>query len=175
MQEAVEKAMPTLRCEQLEKETDKDIRDTIGAERIREDCVLAKFALLQWDELHDLALHVEASLGGEKVISKKTLTDALVQIKDGGSRRLVEYCRFRSDLQNYERFDASKNARWIVSEIEGFTGSGLPHPVKEEDGIRIVDAPVGPVGNVKVPGYIAERTGSGSAPGHIRLRKATTT
>ena len=175
--EAIEKAMPTLRCEQLEKEIDRDIRERIGAERIREECILAKFALLRWDELHDLALHLDASLGGEKIVSKRALAGALAQIKDGGSRRLVDYCRFRSDPQNYERFDASRNARWIISEVQGFTGSvaELPHPVKEEDGVRIVDAPVGPVGNVKVPGYIAERAGSGSAPGRIRLRKAPTT
>lgn len=176
-QEAVEKAMPTLRCEQLEKEIDRHIKERIGAERIREECLLAKFALLRWDELHDLALHLEASMGGEKIVSKMALAEALAQIKDGGSRRLVDCCRFRSDPQNYERFDASRNARWIVSELEGFTGSAaeLPQPVKEEDGVRVVDAPVGPVGNVKVSGYIAERAGSGSAPGHIRLRKAPST
>jgi len=171
--DAVEKAMPRKRCKNLEQETDKGKRDRIGAERLPKDCVLAKFALIRWDELHDLALHLEASMEGEKVVSKQALENGLARIKDGRSRSLVEYCRFRSDLEDYEHFDTSRNARWIVSDIEGFVGSAaeLPPPIHEEDGVRVVDAPVGPVGNVKVPGYIVEKTGSGSAPGHIRLRK----
>jgi SpoVK/Ycf46/Vps4 family AAA+-type ATPase len=169
--ENVDKAMPTDRCQALKEVPEKTDKDKIGAETLPQDRSLAKFALLRWDELHDLALQIETRLGQAKVISKQALESGLAQIKDRKSRPLVEYRRFTADVEDYERFDASRNARWIVSEIEGFAGTAanLPQPVTEADGVRVIDAPVGPVESLKVKGYVVEK--KQLPPGKIRLRQ----
>ena len=166
--ENIDMAMPA-RCKDLAKAATQKDRDEIGAERLPKDDTLSKFALLRWDELNELALYVEQGLGAESSISRDALVQALGRIKDSKSRPLEEYCRFVSDREDYERFDVSKNSLWRVTEIEGFADpkSQPPKPVRVIEGERFIDAPVGPIANVRVPGFTAERVG----PGKIRLKK----
>lgn len=166
-QATIERAIPP-RCEVLANATDKKTKDAVGAERLERKYLLSKFALLRYDELNELALQVQKILKNTKIISKGTLKTALGQIKDSKSRTLGEYCRFNSDREDYERFDVSKNARWIIEEIEGFADSApLPKSVGKKNGVLFTDAPVGPLSNVSVSGYRAERI----MPGKIRLNK----
>jgi hypothetical protein len=167
--EAVDGAMPIARCKEFAESDDKH-RRVIGAERLQEENVLAKFALLRWDELDELAAYLAEGLSTERAISKQALEKALTRIKDGKSRSLREYCRFRSDPDDYERFDTSRTARWLVSEIvdSTFTSAELPTPVAELDGVRAIDAPVGPAERLRVPGFVVERSGHGQ----VRLRRA---
>jgi hypothetical protein len=172
--EIIEAAMPRERCKRTERIADKEKRNAIRAGVPPSSSVLAKFALLRWDELDELALHAHAVLGEKKVLTRAALVAALSLIKDGKSRSLGEYCRFTSDPKDYERFDISKNGRWIVDGIEGFTGGKPPHPVEDVGGVLVIHAPVGPVERVRVSGYAVERIYKEKdqlVPGRIRLRR----
>ncbi len=128
---SVDEAMPTKRCTQFAKFNDEH-KKVIGGEQLLEENVLAKFALLRFDELDELAAYLGEKPPKAKTISKEALGKALARIKDRKSRSLREYCRFRSDPDDYERFDTSRTARWLVSEIPGFTGTAadLPKPIR---------------------------------------------
>ncbi len=165
--EAIERAMPTERCKALATANQEE-RDAIREERLPKKNTLQSLRYFDGTNFR-LALHVEQSSTKAKIIAKKALENGLGKIKDGKSRGLLQYCRFKSDPDDYERFDTSRTARWVVSEIAEFTGTAadLPKPITEVDGVRVIDAPVGPVERVKVPGYLVER----SAHGKVRLSK----
>ncbi len=167
----VDKAMPSEECAAAEGETEKEKRRALKAKSLPDKNALAKFALLRWDELNELALRVAPILGGT-TLTKEALEKALQGVNDGKSRSLGEYCRFSSDPKNYERFDASRNAVWIVTEIEGVDDDKLPGPVRKgSNGRHFVDVPVGQA--VNVPGYRAESVyvEGKPIPGSIRLKK----
>jgi hypothetical protein len=174
--ESIEAAMPMECCKAAEKAPDRAKRDLIRAQALPSKCTLSKFALLRWDELDELALHVWAVMGKKKVLTRRVLEEALARIKDDKTRSVGEYCRFRSNQQDYEHFDTSRNGRWIVKEIVGAgKHTKLPGPVKEQKGVRYIDVPVGrSVDNVRMADYIVERIPHEGklAPGQVRLRKS---
>ncbi len=164
--------MAAIPCKSLHRAKTKEERDRIKGRPLPERYVLAKFAMLRWDELDELALHVRNVLETSRVITPSVLKQALLKINDSKSRSLGEYCRFQSDPRDYERSDASRQAVWIVEEIEGFTGgnSEPPKPVYKIGESYAINAPVGPIWNVRVVGFRVEPANSPEA-GRIRLKK----
>jgi hypothetical protein len=164
--------MSALSCKSIEKAKTKDDKDKVKSKAIPEKHVLAKLAMLRWDELNELALHLKTALADANVITKDVLKTALLEINDSKSRGLGEYCRFRLDPV-YERFDASRKAVWVIKGIEGLAaGTEAPRPVETVNGSLIVRATVGPMSNVEVPGFGVEAASEKGEAGRIRLRKS---
>jgi hypothetical protein len=141
-------AFPKSSCKKVEKILDKDARKEAKAALPPPANALSKFALLRFDELDGLALQLSEVLGDSKTITVDVLKKSLNRLRDGKARSLGEYCRFISDPDGYERFDASKNASWIVTDIEGIDLKSkelpaLPTPVKWVGETALVDAAVG--------------------------------
>jgi SpoVK/Ycf46/Vps4 family AAA+-type ATPase len=164
-QSAIDGAMPNKQCndaaEKARTRSDNDgLKKELQSLGLPPESALAKFALLRWDEIDELAFQIANLENKDKItLTKDNLAKALGNIADGSSRSMVDYCRFRMEQQTYERFDRSRKARWIVQEIEGVAGVGakLPEPVVEEDGAWFIDTTVGPADQVKVKDYSVER------------------
>jgi ATPase family protein associated with various cellular activities (AAA) len=176
----VEAAMPMTRCEAAEKARKREDRERIRAGVLPNSSALAKLALLRWDELNELALHLASELDGRgantgkgvRTITQAALKNALLQIRDSKSRSLNEYCRFVRDPLQYERFDASRTASWVVNDGEGINKNApFPSSVRKINGRYIVYAPVGPITNLKIPGFTVGKmsTSGGSNPGEVTL------
>jgi len=172
-QESIEAAMPADLCKSAEGVRTKQEREQVKGQALPGDRALAKFALLRWDELNELALHLKNGLAEKKVITEDALKAALLNINDTKSRSLGAYCRFISDKGDYERFDASRKAVWVITEIEGRkAGAPLPAPVETVNGLLVVRATVGPMTNVEIPGFRVEAADEKGEAGRIKLRKS---
>lgn len=168
----IDAEMAALPCKSLEDTKSEEERNRRKRTPIPKAHALAKFAMLRWDELNELALQLRNLLGVSPVITPTILSEALQRINDAKIRGLGEYCRFQSDPKNYERFDASRNAVWIVADIEGYTpGSKLPNSVFKRGEQHAVIAPVGSYTDLKVPGFAIERVEPEIEAGRIRLKK----
>ena len=174
-------ALPKASCDKAEKIKDGDKRKEAKAAPPPLSSAMSKFALIRWDELDGVALQLSRRLGDYSTITAKILSESLRLLKDGKNRGLGEYCRFLSDPDGYERFDASKNASWVVTDIEGrgLKLEELPAPLKRVgDGTVIVEAAIGNYRNVNVIGFASEPAQSNDAKpllGAIRLRKLQAT
>lgn len=168
----VSDVMRSVSCESTNTATRKKAGETIKNQMLPPKLVLAKFAMLRWDELDELALHLRSYLRTARTITEGILKKALSDIRDTRSRGLGEYCRFQSDPRDYERFDASRKAVWIVEKIDGFVGGDAapPEPVYKTAGSYVVEAPVGTFTNIKVPGYTVELSNVESESGRVRLK-----
>jgi len=98
----VETAKPDTLFAPISKEPDKGKRDILKAESIKAPHVLFKFALLRFDELGELALHLRSKLGRRSVVTKKVVEENLCEMKDASWRNLGEYDRYLCD-PGYER------------------------------------------------------------------------
>jgi hypothetical protein len=181
-QSAINAAMPEKECNEAAEKSDGNsdsnaVKKKLQSLRLPPDSALAKFALLRWDELDELAFQIATLENKDKItLTKDNLAKALGNIADGSSRSMVDYCRFRVEQQNYERFDRSRKARWIVREIDGVAaGSGVkpPEPVVDESGKWFIDTTVGPFDQVNVKDYTVERAyvEGKDLPGVLRLKK----
>ena len=134
-----------------------ELTDADGARVLPQDNALSKFALVRWDELDEVASNLRNRLHDATVITADVLKESLLDISDGKSRSLGEYCRFVSDPLNYERFDSSRSALWFVTEIEKIGKDGkLPPPVENAGEHNVVKAPIGSVDKIQVSGYTPE-------------------
>jgi hypothetical protein len=175
-QEAIRAAFPEAGCVKAEKISNEGARKKAKAAPPPPSNVMSKFALIRFDELDGLALQLSDLLGDSKTITADILSKSLKGLKDGKSRSLEEYCRFISDPDGYERFDASKNASWIVTDIEGIDlkNDELPAPVKKIGDSVVVEAPIGDYGHIQVNGFALNPVhldGDKVLLGAIRLRK----
>jgi hypothetical protein len=180
-QSAIDAAMPLKPCsdaaEKVRNSSENDaLKKELQSMRLPPESTLAKFALLRWDELNELAFQIASLESKDKVVlTKENLAQALGNIADGSSRSMVDYCGFRMEQRTYERFDRSRKARWIVREIDGIAGGGAkpPEAVLENDGAWFIDATVGPADQIKVKGYSVERAyvERQVLPGVVRLKK----
>jgi hypothetical protein len=95
---------------------------------------------------------------------------ALDRVRDSKSRTLGEYYRFISD-PHYERYDASKIATWVVTEIQDFDDKkdALPPPILRGSKNKILRAHIDSEDRVDIQGYELEKLSEGK----IRLRKTT--
>lgn len=171
--DVIDQAMPMNECSAIEKETNKENRKALKEAPLPKANALAKLALFRWDELSKLAVHLAPIVSGSS-LGKDTLEEALQQMNDGKSRSIGEYCRFASDPMSYERFDASRDAVWIITDIEGIDDLGdksvLP-VTKGSDGNYRINIPLGE--RASVVGYQVEPVNIDGkpVPGNIRLRK----
>jgi ATPase family associated with various cellular activities (AAA) len=171
----IDAAMPRKECTEANRSEQKAKRDYAKAKPLPETNVLMKFALVRWDELNDIALHLSVLCSNNERITPEVLAKALRKVRDSKSRSLGEYCRFESDPREYEWFDSSRNASWIVtngSDID-LAGGPLPKGLKQLKDL-VAHAPIGDLSNLKVRGYEVEEE---QAPrdeklsGTIRLKK----
>ena len=165
--EDIDKAKPTALCAPISKEAHKGKRDILKAKPINGPNILFKFALLRFDELGELALHLRPKLGKKSAVTKKMLEDSLHEMKDGSWRNLGEYDRYLSDPA-YERRDFTKNSSWIVTN-PGDLGTRPPRAVLERggDGKKILVGPANDLTELQVSGFALESAG----PGRVRMIK----
>ena len=168
-------ALPISSCEDAEEVPKEDQRKEAKTS-IPPSSNISKFALIRFDELDGVALHLSDVLGKLKTITVDVLSESLRRLRDGKARGPEEYRRFISDPDGYEQFDASKNASWIVTDIEGIDlkNAELPSPVKRSGAIAVVEAAIGDYRNIKVVGFVPDPVNlDGDKPllGAIRLRK----
>ena len=170
-------ALPKSTCEEVERIPDRDARKEAKAGPLPPSSNISKLALIRFDELDGVTLQLSEVLGDSKTITAEILSDSLGRLKDGKARGLGEYCRFISEQEGYERFDASKRALWIVTDIEGIDlkKEELPVPVKKMgESLAVVEAAIGGYENVKIAGFTSEPVQSDGGKlllGAIRLTK----
>lgn len=175
-EKAIYAAFPKASCDDAEKGSSGEARKEAKAAPLPPSSTISKFALIRFDELDGVALQLSELLGDSKTITADVLSESLRRLRDGKARGLGEYCRFISDPDGYERFDASKSASWIVTEIEGLDldHDQLPAPVKWSGQNMVVEAAIGGHRNVKVAGFASEAAQPDKSKpllGAIRLRK----
>lgn len=124
---------------------------------------LAKFILMRYDELDELAEILHGMLGKETHIDQKLLSKALQQIGDGLWRTQREYYEYRR-APEYRRRDFSKQSIWI---IEGLSDSQLADKVPKIAGLRVLDTPKATAAEIQFDGYATDNLGNGT----IQLRK----
>lgn len=77
-------------------------------QKLKRKLALAKFALLRWDELHELAFHLseilKAQAASDKVVTTDILREALMRISDSEWRKNKSYLDFLRDMRS-ERKD----------------------------------------------------------------------
>jgi hypothetical protein len=169
--------MPVADCTAAASHQSKADRDAAQAKPLPVKNALIKLALMRWDELDELALYLSRMLS-TAVVGEDELRNALLQMVDGKFRSLGEYCRFESDPRNYERFDSSRSALWIVTRIDGLEGNQetLPKPVVRRGELKVVEAAIGSIENVRVDGFevVDSPYSEQKLLGAVALRKTNT-
>jgi hypothetical protein len=97
-----------------------DVTEVERVGELREEEQLAKFVLLRWDQLNELAFRLNVLAPGnrrELKVGKKLLSDALKQIGDRNLNFRDPYVEFVSDLK-YPRRDYDKYQVWSVAGID---------------------------------------------------------
>lgn len=83
---------------------------------------LAKFVLLRWDELAELAVHLNEHVADGETIDKLKLSEALKNVRDGRWRTQREYFEYWQG-PSYERRDFGKTRTWDVRAKEPLRGN----------------------------------------------------
>ncbi len=96
------------------------------------ECVLAKFLLLRYDQLHELAALIASLRRGKSDgrVPRKLMEEALTQVADPFLSTCGPYRHF-FESANYERHDFSKIALW---EVEGIYPAGVKHRIVTRNG-----------------------------------------
>jgi hypothetical protein len=130
-----------------------------------EEGQLAKFVLLRWDQLDELAYQLAPSTppAGTFEVDARSLANALKLIKDRRLSRLQTYLDYLDDLE-YARRDFQRKP---VFEVRNFTGevASLPEVLKQTNGRLWLTCPSGECPHA-LPGFKVVRTG---APGEVVL------
>jgi Cdc6-like AAA superfamily ATPase len=158
-QALIEKKLPRAADCQSAQNAKREIRKAKLAAPPPQDNLLSKFALVRWDELNEIALRLVGLVQKDGRITPQLLEKSLEQMKDGKVRGLGEYCRFISDPDSYERFDASRMGLWRVLEVEGLDLSKTdppPRPFQSLGGQLFAKAPIGSPQNIYFNGYTPE-------------------
>ena len=154
-QEAIDAALPTELIDKIDQVQKKEEQDWLKARSLADNFTLAKFALLRWDELAELASRLAPRLNDTALITLAALEGALRLVRDSKSRTLGEYYRFATDFK-YERYDVSKIACWQV-EIEGFDSKNSPPAPVEACGKHyVVRVQIGSSPNLVIAGYTVQ-------------------
>src|ERR1700722_14059526 len=143
-----------------------DVKDGTDLSKLPLDSahMLAKFALLRWDELAELAIRIDEVAKGRHEIDSKLLSTALERLRDGRWRTLREYADYQRD-QDYERQDCNKLHVWIV---DGLRPRELSKLVGTVNGVRSLETPVADASQVQIKGYHV--TGLGNGKLHLEKR-----
>jgi hypothetical protein len=138
-------------------------KQNLERERLEQSNMLAKFALLRWDELPELATRLGEVVATDGVIGKKQMAAALSELRDGSWRTLRDYFDY-SVGPSYERRDFGKLNTWI---IEGLTNRNLPPPVRRVGALDVLSAATSDPMQIKIDGYKV----SSQKDGRLRLTK----
>lgn len=127
---------------------------------------LAKFVLLRWDQLSELAQHLAsaASVKPLSVVDAKRLSDALARIADQRLSKLQTYRDYLRDLQ-YSRRDCRGSLVFSVKDLPG--GARPPGAVTRTRSGNWLVCGSGELPE-RIPGYKLVRT---DCPGEVRLRR----
>lgn len=125
------------------------------AEReLSDDMTLAKFALIRWDELDELAYRLSntfpASSSKKFVVSKEVLRTALKSIRDSQWRKNKSYADYARD-ENSERRDYQMAKVW---EVNSDTPGELRIPgISSSNGRKWLARTVDSLEDIRIPGY----------------------
>jgi len=118
--------------------------------------ILAKFALLRWDELAELAMRLTEVTRKSKV-DKNTFSIALSKLRDGRWRTNREYVNYLRD-QEYERRDCSMSNVWMV---EGIDGNELSGRIRATPAGRAYTTALTDASKIRFAGYVVQPLGNG--------------
>lgn len=109
-----------------------DKRDSKNPTSLPTECVLAKFLLLRYDQLHEVAALIAALRRGtsDERLPRKLMEGALTQVADAFLSTCVPYRHF-FESASYKRHDFSKMALW---EIEGVPLAGMKDRIVTRNG-----------------------------------------
>ena len=149
--EAIEGALPAGAFKEIDETPDKERQEWLKAKPLTGDAVLAKFALLRFDELAELASDLATKVKTGATIGLGELRESLDLVKDKKSRTVGECYRFANDFK-YERYDVSKVGAWRV---EGYVSQAgpLPPPIEQCGKHLVVNVKVGALPPTAIPGY----------------------
>lgn len=123
--------------------------------------LLAKFALLRFDELGELAINLTKGARRGEAITKDVLTEALSLIKDDRRRGVDEYLTYLRE-PSFERLDVTKEHIW---RIKGMPTSLLSCYIKERGGRPALVARVKSLADIEIP----EHTITKLSHGRVRI------
>jgi hypothetical protein len=113
---------------------------------------LAKFALLRYDELNELACRIASILKGQSAaqreISLDVLREALMQVADSEWRKNKSYADFLRDTHS-ERRDYQMLNVW---EVTGSNDISIPD-VDKANGLRWLARPEDSPTEIEIPGF----------------------
>jgi hypothetical protein len=105
--------------------------DEQAEERLPVECMLAKFLLMRWDQLHELAARIrKASTGTEIVLNRRILETALGQLSDQTLTKKKPYLEYLAG-QVFEMHDFGKVSVW---EIQGSVPAQHRQTFEEKSG-----------------------------------------
>jgi hypothetical protein len=130
-------------------------------QNVDQKLALAKFALLRWDELDELAFRLAETLGSPaselKTISADILRTALTRVADSEWRKNKSYIDFIRDTES-ERRDYQMLNIWRVNDS---SEAPFPEGVEEANGSKWLSKTADSLKDIKILGYELRSTGSG--------------
>jgi hypothetical protein len=135
-----------------------------GLPKLPDKCVLAKFVLMRWDQIEELAFHLKPKiLGVSGIIDARQFEKALAQIKDLRLGQLQPYFDYLTNVQ-YARRDFQRKPVYSVQNWP--QGTDMPSGVIRTDSGVWLQCASGMCPD-EVPGYGVERTSAGT----VRLNR----
>jgi hypothetical protein len=142
--------------------------ETKSEELLPKENLLAKFFLLRFDQLNELAFHLSSPKSSSSEVTGEELAYALEKIRDRNLAVRRPYIEFMSDV-NYPRRDYDKYQVWSV---EQYDPQVVRPPFDSNDGqvwLKLKREQEPPTETPELPGYVI----TGSGPGAIKcLRKS---
>ena len=95
--------------------------------------ILAKFLLVRWDQLPELAMHLRDQMGSSKIVEIKHLRDALARLQDRRLGVIGTYADYFAGLQSIRR-DFGAQCVW---RLEGWDEESAKEWAKGDSGLRV--------------------------------------
>ena len=143
--------------------THEEALDRYREERLDPKLALAKFALLRWDELKELAFRLAARVSNGDIISIEILRQALNEVADLEWRKNKSYLDFIRDI-GAERRDFQMLNIWEVKSMPDVSVPG----VLEKDGSKWLTHTADSLKDIKIAGFELVSLPSGG----VEIRKA---
>jgi hypothetical protein len=119
---------------------------------------LAKFMLLRWDELDELAVRLCEKIGSARSVNRSLVQSALGDVRDGRWRMLGEYLKFAED-QKFQRRDYGKINLWKVAKP---IYRGLQSDYIKGEGTIYLPASAEELSEIMLPGISVKRIDVGT-------------
>jgi hypothetical protein len=133
-------------------------------QRLEKANMLAKFALLRWDELDELAFDLaKESRASEIEVDPECMAKALGRVTDKSWRPVNEYLKFKTD-QDYGRRDFGKLNYWRVADGSDTDALGV---LLIGTDVKYLKYAADEAGEISLPGYVVSRSG----PAEISIKK----